>query len=242
MPPSKPKKGVVALLVSLLLLYGLYPLIRAAVPGGVFINLFLSVMFFAGVYSAGARKRGMVVMLFLGGPALILTWAFHLRPSVALGAIGVGFAMAFVAYMIFLLLNTIRRAQTVTSDVVFGAASVYLLIGLFWAFAYILIVAFVPGAFHAPHVERLVQEGTLQMSGISVFLYYSIVTLTTLGYGDIVPVAPIAQTLSSLEAIIGQLYLAILLGRVVGLHVAHSTAGTGPGYPSDVSDEEECTQ
>lgn len=239
MPPAKAKKGLVALLVSLLLLYGLYPLLRATPFGGLFVNLFLSVTFFAGVYAAGVRRRGMFVMLSFGVPALVLTWIFHVRPSVALGSTAVLFAMAFVTYMIVLLLSAIRRTQTVTSDVVYAAACVYLLIGLLWAFAYILVVAHQPGSFYAPHVARLIQDGSIQISGISIFLYYSIVTLTTLGYGDIVPVAPIAQALSSLEAIVGQLYLAILLGRVVGLYVAHSISGE-PGYSPDAPEEEEC--
>ncbi len=242
MPRQKPKKGLVTLLVSLLLLYGLYPLLRSTLFGGVFVNLFLSATFFAGVYAAGARKRGLLIMLSLGGPALILTWVFHARASAPVGIAVVVFTMAFIAYMIYLLLQSIQRTERVTSDVVYAAASVYLLIGLFWAFAYMLVVAAQPGAFHAPHVQSMIEAGgSLRMVGISIFLYYSIVTMTTLGYGDIVPVTPIAQTLSSLEAIVGQLYLAILLGRVVGLYVAHSTIA-GAGKSADSSSEEECIQ
>jgi hypothetical protein len=55
-------------------------------------------------------------------------------------------------------------------------------------------------------------------------LYFSFVTLCTLGYGDIVPVSPVAQTFSAVEAIIGQLYLAVLVARLVGMHTAHTLA------------------
>ncbi len=239
MPEKKAKLGLVGLLLSLLLLYGLYPLLRASPLGGLFVNLFLSATFFAGVYAAGATKRGMIIMLFLGGPAFVLAWLFQLRPWTPLGVAAVLLSMTFVAYMIYLLLRAIHLARRVTSDLLVASACVYLLIGLFWAFAYILVVAVQPGAFHAPHVAQLIQEGGVRMVGISVFLYYSVVCMTTLGFGDIVPVTPIAQTLSSLEAIVGQLYLAILLGRVVGMYVAHSTTAAAR-ESGDACAEEEC--
>jgi hypothetical protein len=61
--------------------------------------------------------------------------------------------------------------------------------------------------------------------GIVSYIYYSFVTLTTLGYGDISPITPEVKTLSILEAVVGQLYLAVILARLVGLHIAHSANG-----------------
>jgi voltage-gated potassium channel Kch len=60
-------------------------------------------------------------------------------------------------------------------------------------------------------------------SSFANFIYYSFVTLTTLGYGDIVPVSPHARALSSLEAVIGQLFIAVLIARLVGMHIVHET-------------------
>jgi hypothetical protein len=90
--------------------------------------------------------------------------------------------------------------------------------GLVWADAYQLVMLYVPHAFAG--ISTL--EGAVDRSS---WVYFSFATLTTVGYGDIVPVAPIARSLSNLEALIGQLYPAIVLARLVSLQVAGGSSG-----------------
>jgi voltage-gated potassium channel len=98
----------------------------------------------------------------------------------------------------------------VDRNLLFGAMCVYLLMGLIWAILYGLIFQFLPGSFNGI-------EGVDGKAPMDTLLYYSFVTLASLGYGDITPVAPLARTLAYLEVIGGQLYIAIMLAGLVGL-------------------------
>ncbi len=100
-----------------------------------------------------------------------------------------------------------------TSHRIQGATAAYLLIAFSFALAYFLLEFLVPGSFRFPG-----GEANLNSESWRVFYYYSIITLTTLGYGDIIPVHPVARNLAAAEALIGQLYPAILLARLVTLH------------------------
>ncbi len=98
----------------------------------------------------------------------------------------------------------------VDHNLIFGAMCVYLLMGLIWAILYGLIFQFWPGSFNG--IEEV--DGKAPMDTL---LYFSFITLASLGYGDITPVAPLARTLAYFEVISGQLYIAIMLAGLVGL-------------------------
>ena len=95
-----------------------------------------------------------------------------------------------------------------------GAACVYLLLGIIWSLVYYFISIIMPGAFKG----NLSVDIQLQTND---FVYYSFVTLSTLGYGDIVPVAATARSLAYIEAIFGQFYLAILVASLVSIHISN---------------------
>lgn len=102
----------------------------------------------------------------------------------------------------------------VDAEKITGALCVYLLIALLFSYGYWLCDRLLPGAF-APTSAAGEDLGR--------WLYFSLVTLTTLGYGDVQPVHPAARTMASMEAVIGQLYLAVLVARLVGLHISQGT-------------------
>ena len=104
----------------------------------------------------------------------------------------------------------------ITTDRTAGAISVYLLLGLLWSMAYGLISAADPDAFSGLEPFSLDQPGAQQD-----FIYFSFVTLTTLGYGDMSPVSQLAKTLAWAEAIFGQLFLAVTIARLVSLEISH---------------------
>ena len=107
----------------------------------------------------------------------------------------------------FLILRDILFCQRITADTIRGGICVYFLIGFVWALFYGIVVSFDPQAFSQPLIEG---------ESYSKVIYFSFVTLTTLGYGDIIPVSPLAKMLTNLEAIIGQMYPAILIAILVG--------------------------
>jgi len=101
-------------------------------------------------------------------------------------------------------------ANKIDRNLLFGTMCVYLLMGLIWAILYGLIFQFLPGSFNGI-------QGIDGKAPMDTLLYFSFITLASLGYGDITPVAPLARTLAYLEVVGGQLYIAIMLAGLVGL-------------------------
>jgi len=127
--------------------------------------------------------------------------------------VGNALGALFLAYTATIILAHLFAEDEITSDVIMGAICVYFLIGLIWAFVFSTLEMLQPGSFQMP-------QGT--GTELSNFSYYSYVTLTTLGYGDITPISAPARSLALLEAIMGQLYIAILIARLVGIHISQS--------------------
>jgi voltage-gated potassium channel len=139
--------------------------------------------------------------------------------------------VVFLAFVIVVVLRHLFTANRVTIDTIAASGCVYLMLAVFWAEIYVLIDAWIPHSFavHADPVAGVAATGVLG-KGIFTSLYFSLVTMTTLGYGDIVPLTAPAQSLASLQAVVGQLYLTVLVARLVGLHIM-SGAGRKEAEP-----------
>ena len=130
----------------------------------------------------------------------------------------------------FLLLRFLFSEQQVTIEVISASLCGYLLLGVLWAIVYSLLDLVQANSFSFPSaVEELIsnEPSTLRFGTerSATALYFSYVTLTTLGYGDIVPATTTARMLCTVEAIVGQMYLVVLVARLVGLHIAHEQRG-----------------
>ena len=133
-------------------------------------------------------------------------------------AITVEFAlrMLFIAYVIVALTREIlRQGDAVTLDTIAGAACVYMLMGVIWANAFMLLEHLRPGSFVIPDDWRLPGD----QAGPAL-VFFSYVTLTTVGYGDIRTSGPAAAGMAVVEAIVGQLFLAVTIARLVGQHLS----------------------
>ena len=133
-------------------------------------------------------------------------------------------SLMFTTLVIVAILSQVLTTEYVTLDTVIGAASVYVLIGLLWATIYALIEFWFPGSFHFP--PNFQPKGPTPLTPLmqdTIILYYSFETLTTVAYGDVLPLTPPARFFSVAEALVGQLYLAVLVARFVGLQVTHYT-------------------
>jgi hypothetical protein len=112
-----------------------------------------------------------------------------------------------------LLRDIVLRSHTVTAELILGAVNVYLMIGIGFAFIYGLIEILQPGSFTG------LEELASTPDRVLYFLYFSFITMSTLGYGDISPLTPHGMTATYIEAIFGQLYLAILVARLVSMYI-----------------------
>ena len=110
-------------------------------------------------------------------------------------------------------MSYLAHRRRITADMIYAAMSLYLLVGIMFMNAYITLEHIHPGTFHMT-IERD-RDG---MINAAEFLYYSFVTMTTLGYGDITPMTAQARSLSILQAIFGVLFMAVVIGRVVGIY------------------------
>jgi hypothetical protein len=201
------------LLISILLLFSLRPLLEGHMGDSLLMNIFVSAILMSGIYAASQKKHVFYVSLIIASPALIISWAGYFVSFHSFILVGKIFAGLFYIFMIIVILNYLFKEKLITADMIIGAICVYLLLGMMWASMFSIIEILHPGSFNLP-------EG--MASELSHFSYYSFVTLTTLGYGDITPLTPVARSLSLLEAITGQLYIAILIARLVGIHIAQS--------------------
>ncbi|MDX1374731.1 MAG: ion channel [Burkholderiales bacterium] len=192
-----------------------------------------------------AKEQGRAGTLWLpfGEPALILLLLFGiwglakgrtlvLLAGAVLAAIGIalalidygwgvaelrranmGIVLTFSVASTWIAIRSLVVSGSVDLNKIIGAICIYLLVGLDWTFLYLFANLALPGSFHGLSAGDLrAQFGDL--------LYYSYVTLTTVGYGDVTPVRPLARTLAFLEAIAGQFYVAVLVAWLVGLYLA----------------------
>ncbi len=188
--------------------------------------VFITVLAVAAVSASGGRTR-MLIALALGIPAASLGLLDIFFDALALGVVRHVFGVAFLLYVVAVMFVAIFRNQRITFNTVSASLCIYLLLGFVWALVYSLIYLLDPAAFQStvPGTNPM-PEMQIGKASPTKALYFSYATLSTLGYGDIVPVSPIARMLACIEALTGQLYLAVLVARLVGLQIAHSMSGT----------------
>jgi hypothetical protein len=188
-----------------------------SLPVRLLTSLFFSLFMVFGVIS---MSRQPALRLFAGSVAvvaLVLRWLMHILPTPGILRWS---SLATLIFMIMLtlmmLFKVFKESGPVTVHKIRGAIAVYLLFGLTWSILYGLLDQLLPLAFSLPQV--------VGMPGVErqqILTYFSFVTLTTVGYGDITPTHDITRMFAILEALCGQLYPATLLARLVSLEVMH---------------------
>lgn len=202
------------LFTALIGLVVVYPFFESGALRNGFLILLSTAIPATGVYAVSESRQHLFVALALGVPSLIggleALAGFDLLPGRALGLV---FALAFYLFVLVSIASHVFSREEVATDTLFGAACVYLLLGLVWTLAYTLLEQLQPGSF-----SFVVAPEFADAPMLFDFVYYSYVTLTTLGYGDITPVTAAAQRLAILEAITGVLFVALLVARLVGMY------------------------
>ena len=185
--------------------------LTAVLEGYHYAHSFLStlgvVVFVAGGYAACTNKRSLVILLVLAVPWILAEWFFPSSQIVYL-------SFFFFFYLIVLLLRMLVAADEITSNTLYGAVCVYLLLGMLWATLYGFINEMFPGSIFS----GMLPDAYHHHKEINEFLYFSYTTLTTLGYGDITSVTPVGRLIAVFEAMTGQLFLAFLVARLVCIY------------------------
>jgi hypothetical protein len=179
------------------------------------LDVWFSLIILAGVVSISRRRSAAVVVTVLLFTGIAVHVADNWISETSLDGVQAVLDLVVIAILAALILAQVYRAGPVTRQRIEGAITVYLLLGLLWAEVYFLMVLLDPGALQGVSSEHRMT---------SRLVYFSFVTLTSTGYGDVTPVTPPAQSLANLESVVGQLYPAILLARLVSLAVASRQA------------------
>jgi hypothetical protein len=203
------------LIVLIVALIVLGPFIQGFIRLRFFMDLFFSIIFITTIYAASQKKHHIIIAAILIVPALLAVWTPDIPIHNTLLTIGYICGLIVFAFAVISILNYIFSEHMVTRQTISAAVVVYLLIALMWSFIYRLVENLYPASFQIAHSELQGAE--------NIYLYFSLVTITTLGYGDITPVGSQAISLAVLEAITGQIYLVVVVAWFVGMYVSRKS-------------------
>ena len=213
------------------------PLIRKLMGGALF------VLMLSGLHAISDRRRHLIIGLCLAVPSVVLNMIGLASENFSLYVLSQNIYMVFFIYLAYHILRWTMSRHEVDSETIYAAVNVYLLLALIWAVAYYTIALSYPGSFRFPDEDRLgelqaarvaaAEEGVelpltsewteIANSAQGTMMYYSFVTITTLGYGDIYPTRDVTRIMGMLEATLGQLFLVILVARLVGLYTSQQS-------------------
>ncbi len=215
--------------IALVTLAALYPILGLGHLGLTIWTVAFWGVLAASIHATSRRSRARIVARGLGGLAVAASVAGFLC-FMALPAPHAWISLAvYVVTLVFLLfaaatvLCEVLVADRVSVDHLVGAATGYVLLGLAFTYAFLVLEAATGGPILLGAGEVCDRIGTVSSVRLADHLYYSFVTLTTLGFGDLTPGTLAARVLTGAEAIAGQLFLTVLIARLIGLHVVQAT-------------------
>ena len=201
------------LLVLILSTIVLTPFLDHLLETKILMDIFLTVLFFGIIFVIRSKRSHLIIASILVLPLILSTWSIYFYESTQISIFTRIFGALFFGYAVLIILQMIAGSTEVTRETIFAAVVAYLLIALMWAFLYMILEMVAPGSFSFP--DKSIRVETMQ------FEYFSFITITTLGYGDITPLTNRASALTLLEAIIGQIYLVVLVAWLVGMFVSN---------------------
>ncbi len=185
-------------------------------------RLHYTVTMLASLYLVSVDRRELTIGVLLFVPTLIAQWLPALgNPPYQLLAY-CGFQSIFLGYVMRTVYRHLMTARDIEAGTIYASIVLYLMFGLTMALVYYAILVLAPDAFGGKITIDLSDEAAAT-AVLHELLYFSFVTQTTLGYGDISPTLPVARTIATFQAILGQLYIAVVVARLVGIHIAGVT-------------------
>jgi len=222
-----------ALLVAIVVAFAVRPLIGGLGIAPIIFSIALIVLMLLSLYIiqvdelvgererlVAQKKRQSVIGWLLAIPAIGERLAIVVAPRPSVIVTGTIFWLLFFAYITWNELRAVLRQKEVTGETISMSISIYLLMGLTWGVFYIVLYYLQPHAFSFGGSTGLPSVGEV----FPVLVYFSLTTLSTIGFGDITPITLQARYAAVAEGITGQFYLAILVARLVGLYMSRTAS------------------
>ena len=200
------------LLLALIGTILVYPYAHGNAIGRVILAAFYSLVLVGGAFAVGQNRRMLIAELGLAVLAIALLWGSILTANEVLDRLAVVIFIFFLLLTIGEVLRYILKRGPVTADKLHGALASYIMIIFLFAFIYSVVESFTPGSFNFPQADATDPHAVFRL------LYFSFTTLTTVGYGDIVPVTDQARSFVIIEEFTGVFFVAILIARLAGLY------------------------
>jgi hypothetical protein len=201
------KSRFIYIIFAIMLVLLVYPFIRPfGLIGHLFSTLFIAMIPLSSALALTGDRKQAIIILLIAAPFVILDgYNFFLTDRI-LSVVAASFATILYLYIVFLLLRNLLSIRVVTADLIYCAVSIYLLIGIMWAGIYNIVEGVSPGSF----------SGTSETVDL---IYFSFVTLTTVGFGDVVPLSVLGKRLAVFEAAMGSIYMAVIIAMIVGRYM-----------------------
>jgi hypothetical protein len=207
-------------LIALVALVVSSPFLKNITHGTLIEAVLLTVVLASAVLVVGAGRIALGIALGLAVPTILGRWVILYWPDVLAPEVVLVLALALVTFVMVHLLRFVLKAPRVNAEVLCAGISNYLLIGFMWTIAYMLVARLVPNSF-------VFSVGPNFADSLDAFhaFYFSFVTLSTIGFGDIIPVSPAARMLSVVEATAGMFYVTVFIARLVALYSVEGRKG-----------------
>ena len=201
------KSRFIYIIFATMLVLMVNPFIRPlGLIGHLFSTLLLAMIPLASAYTLTEDRKKAIIVLLIAAPFVILDGLNVYFTSRPMMIVAFSFGTILYFYIVFLLVKNLLSIRVITADLIYCAISIYLLIGIMWAGIYTVLEGISPGSF----------SGT---SGTVDLLYFSFVTLTTVGFGDVAPLSILGKRLAVFEAAMGSIYMAVIIAMMVGRYM-----------------------
>lgn len=187
------------------------------------ISPFVLILTIAAALSIWSRVRSRPLTVILGVLVLVFLYLSTAFSQDSLQTVHLVAQLIFLIYILIVVVRIVFRAPVVDGNILCGAACVYLLIGVLFGFIYALVEFLRPGSFILPSYD-VRTAANAPVLNVGWLVYFSLTTLTTVSFGDIMPSTEIARSMSTLEAVVGQIIMVLMMARLVGLHVAQTSS------------------
>jgi len=202
------KSRFIYIILSIMLVILVSPYIRpTGKTGHIFTTLLAAMIPLTSFYALTKDRNRAIIILFLAAPFVILDGMSMFFPNRYFMIAAISFGTTLYFYIVVLLVNNLLSYRVVTADLIFCAISTYFLIGVMWSGIYMILEGVYPGSFTG-------------LSETSDLVYFSFVTLTTVGFGEITPQSIISKRLVIFEAAAGCIYLAVIIAMIVGRYMS----------------------